>query len=65
MPEHLTISLLGQIDIRLDDAPVDDLTGKTLALLSYLAVAGGPHPRPALWPACSGVACPRPTRVRI
>ena len=48
MPKNLRISLLGQIHIRYDETSVENLTGKTLALLSYLVVTAGPHPRPAL-----------------
>jgi DNA-binding SARP family transcriptional activator len=48
MTENLVISLLGQIEISYDGMSVTQLTGKTLALLSYLAVTGDPLPRPAL-----------------
>jgi len=53
---HLTISLLGPLQITLDGRPVTDFaTDKARALLAYLAVeAGTPHRRDALagllWP---------------
>jgi predicted ATPase/DNA-binding SARP family transcriptional activator len=48
MSEKLELTLLGHIEIRRDGIPVTDITGKTLALLSYLAVTGRPHTRSAL-----------------
>ena len=48
MSEKLKLTLLGHIEIRRDGIAVTNITGKTLALLSYLAVTGRPHTRPAL-----------------
>jgi DNA-binding SARP family transcriptional activator/predicted ATPase/Tfp pilus assembly protein PilF len=49
MLKPLKLNLLGPIEVSRAGEPVIDLiTGKTLALLSYLVVTGRPHPRPAL-----------------
>jgi DNA-binding SARP family transcriptional activator len=50
----LTISLLGSPEVRVDGNPLDVDTRKAVALLVYLAVEGGGHPRDRLvellWP---------------
>ena len=50
----LSISLMGPVDIRIDGAPMEVDTRKAVAILAYLAVEGGSHPRDRfvdlLWP---------------
>jgi DNA-binding SARP family transcriptional activator/tetratricopeptide (TPR) repeat protein len=50
----LTLSLLGSPDVRIDGVPLSVDTRKALALLVYLVVEGGEHPRDRLvellWP---------------
>ena len=49
MSKILQLSLLGNIQLRRNGAPVTDFSaGKTAALLSYLAVTGVPHTRSTL-----------------
>ena len=49
MSEKLILRFLGQIEIEQNNVPLPKpLMGKTLALLSYLAVTGGAHNRSAL-----------------
>jgi DNA-binding SARP family transcriptional activator len=49
MPPILELRLLGRLELRRNGVPVADIqAGKTLALLSYLAVTARPHTRPAL-----------------
>ena len=50
----LSLALLGTPDIRVDGVPLEVDTSKAIALLAYLAVEGGSHPRDRLvdllWP---------------
>ena len=49
MDEELRLSLLGDLEIYRDGAPLDQLrSSKAKALLCYLAVTGRPHLRPTL-----------------
>src|SRR5258706_5422789 len=45
MSQRLALHLLGPPKLELDDAPIATDRRKTLALLAYLAVNGGPHTR--------------------
>jgi adenylate cyclase len=49
MTEELQLALLGNVEVRRAGVPITGLdSGKTLALLCYLAVTGRPHLRPTL-----------------
>jgi DNA-binding SARP family transcriptional activator len=49
MAKELQLLTLGDVEVRLDGAPLPALrSAKALALLAYLAVTGRPHLRPAL-----------------
>ncbi|HEY3230348.1 MAG TPA: BTAD domain-containing putative transcriptional regulator [Roseiflexaceae bacterium] len=67
---RLTLSLLGPLQVRLDDQPVTGLAyAKVRALLAYLAVEARPHGRDALaeflWPGQSTAAARRSLRVAL
>ena len=67
---RLTLSLLGPLQVRLDDHPVTGLAyAKVRALLAYLAVEARPHGREALaellWPGQSPAAVRRSLRVAL
>ena len=67
---RLTLSLLGPLQVTLDDQPVTGLAyAKVRALLAYLAVEARPHGRDALaeffWPGQSSAAARRSLRVAL
>jgi DNA-binding SARP family transcriptional activator len=67
---QLTLSLLGPLQIRLDDRPLTGLAyHKVRALLAYLAVEARPHGRDALsellWPGQPSAAARRSLRVAL
>jgi predicted ATPase/DNA-binding SARP family transcriptional activator len=57
-PELLRLRLLGACEVATHAGPVHLESAKTTALLAYLTLAPGPHPRPALtemlWPELAG-----------
>jgi len=67
---RLTLSLLGPLQVRLDDQPLTGLAyAKVRALLAYLTVEAQPHGRDALaeffWPGQSTAAARRSLRVAL
>ncbi len=67
---RLTLSLLGPLQVRLDDQPLSGLAyAKIRALLAYLAVEARPHGRDALaeflWPGQTTAAARRSLRVAL
>jgi DNA-binding SARP family transcriptional activator len=67
---RLTLSLLGPLQVALDDQPVTGLAyAKVRALLAYLAVEARPHGRDALaellWPGQSAAVARRSLRVAL
>jgi DNA-binding SARP family transcriptional activator len=67
---RLTLSLLGPLQVALDDQPVTGLAyAKVRALLAYLAVEARPHGRDALaellWPSQPAAAARRSLRVAL